>query len=351
MFGSLTFETIRSREKCQVRPESVATINSNLIHTNENTKFSQYGMYQFLVLDDIDMDNSLPLIGVFSKVTKVRVKRENGFLGVTLRGGEATPLIITGIKPDGPTAKEGRVRLGDKLLAIDDIELQELSLFEAQNVLKRSSDYPIASLTIEYNVASMAEVRTAIPEPLLIELKRTCPGELGLTVRDNANGVYIESLRPASAADRCGAIQPGDKLLAVDSTPIHDAITAIKVLKDVSKTYRIVKIQILPQILSTSTKTLMKRSKSQQLFGVDKTSFTEENLTVLLKSDHQGFGFVVKLSDDGMNYVIDHIEAGSPAERCGVFLPGDKILSMDKKILRNLRLNEITEILESSQVS
>lgn len=176
-------------------------------------------------------------------------------------------------------------------------------------------------------------------------------GELGLTVRDNANGVYIESLRPASAADRCGAIQPGDKLLAVDNTPINDAITAMKVLKNVSKTYRIIKIQILPQILSASMKTFMKKSKSQQLFGVDKPIFIEENLTVLLKSDHQGFGFVVKLSNDGMNYVIDHIEAGSPAERCGVLLPGDKILAMDQKILRNLQLNEITEILESSQVS
>ncbi|XP_074110860.1 glutamate receptor interacting protein isoform X3 [Cotesia typhae] len=349
MFGLLKFETVRSREKCQVCPENVATINSSLTHTNENTKSSHYEISQFLVLDNIDMDNSLSFIRVFSKVTQVRVKRENGFLGVTLRGGEATPLIITGIKPDGPTAREGRVRLGDKLLAIDDIELQGLSLFEARNVLKRNSNYPIASLTIEYNVASMAEVRTAISGPLLIELNHTCPGELGLKVRNNANGVYIESLRPASAADRCGAIQPGDKLLAVDDTPINDTITAMKVLKNISKTYQMVKIQILPQILSTSMKTLMKKSKSQQLFGVDKTIFIEENLTVILKSDHQGFGFVVKLSNDGMNYVIDHIEAGSPAERCGVLLPDDRILAMNQKILRNLQLNEITAILESSQ--
>lgn len=177
MFGSLSFETIRSREKCQVRPKNVATINSSLTNTNENKKSFQYEISQFLVLDDIDMDNSLSSIRVFSKVTQVRVKRENGFLGVTLRGSKATALIITGIKPDGPTAKEGRVRLGDKLLAIDDIELQGLSLFEARNILKRSSNYPIASLTIEYNVASMAEVRTAIPGPLLIELKNTCPGK------------------------------------------------------------------------------------------------------------------------------------------------------------------------------
>lgn len=158
-----------------------------------------------------------------------------------MRGSVGRALVVTSVKPDGPAAKEGRVRAGDRLLAVDEAELRGLSLTEAQRALRRSSDSPIASLTIEYDVANMEEIRAATSGPLLVQLERGPQGELGLTVRDGPTSgvVYIESLRPASTAERCGALQSGDRLLAVDEIPVQDAITAAKLLRNVNEDCRI----------------------------------------------------------------------------------------------------------------
>lgn len=155
-------------------------------------------------------------------------------------------------------------------------------------------------------------------------------GELGLTVRETPNGVYIESLRPASTADRCGALQPGDKLLAVDETPVQDAVTA----RPPSASQRTVKRRAQPQAQQTSNQTLQ----------------TTESLTVVLRPDHKGFGLALKLTEDRLNYIVSLLEAGGPAERSGVLLPGDKVLAINRKMLRDLQPAEVTGILETSQV-
>lgn len=87
-------------------------------------------------------------------------------------------LVVTGVKPEGPAAKEGRVRAGDRLLAVDDAELRGLTLAEAQRALRRSSEAPVASLTIEYDVANMEEIRAATAGPLLVQLERGASGKM-----------------------------------------------------------------------------------------------------------------------------------------------------------------------------
>jgi C-terminal processing protease CtpA/Prc len=138
----------------------------------------QYHPHSFLLLDDQEATNiiSSSPSSVSSKVAQVRVEREDGSLGVTLRGGVSRALVVTGVKADGPAAKEGRVRPGDRLLAVDDTELRGLTLVEAQRALRRSSDAPVASLTIEYDVANMEEARAATSGPLLVQLERGLSG-------------------------------------------------------------------------------------------------------------------------------------------------------------------------------
>lgn len=181
MFSSLRLGTMRSRDKSRGRPGSVATTaSSDSTRTEDNIQqhqLSHYGSNKFLVLDDIDLSNGTSPTGVSSKVAQVRVERESGSLGVTLRGGVSRALIVTGVKSDGPAAREGRVRPGDRLLAVDETELRGLSLTEAQRALRRSSDAPVASLTIEYDVANMEEARAATSGPLLVQLERGLSGK------------------------------------------------------------------------------------------------------------------------------------------------------------------------------
>ena len=170
MFSSLRLATMRSH-KNRARPGSVATSASSESTRNEEISSQQYYPSVFLALEEVENNGSCPS-SVSSKVAQVRIEREGGSLGVTLRGGVVRALIVTSVKSDGPAAREGRVRPGDRLLAVDDTELRGLTLAEAQHALRRSSDAPVASLTIEYDVANMDEARAATSGPLLVQLER-----------------------------------------------------------------------------------------------------------------------------------------------------------------------------------
>lgn len=336
--------------KSRARPGSIATsANSDSPRMEDTLAQIQYHSHSFLLSNDQEAINVIGLSSPFSvssKVAQVRVKRENGSLGVTLRGGVSKALMVTGVKTDGPAAKEGRVRPGDRLLAVDDTELRGLTLAEAQRALKKSSDAPVTSLTIEYDVANMEEVRAATSGPLLIQLERGFSGELGLTVRETSNGIYIESLRPASTADRCGALQVGDQLLAIDDTSVQDAATAAKLLRNNSQSCRIARLQILPR----PSRTVKRRAQPQIQQNSNQTLQMKENLTVILRPDHRGFGVALKLIEDRMNYVVSFLEAGGPAEQSGVLLPGDKAIAINRRMLRDLQPTEVANILETSQL-
>lgn len=71
---------------------------------------------------------------------------------------------------------------------------------------------------------------------------------------------------------------------------------------------------------------------------------------VALRPDHRGFGLVLKLAEDRMNYIVSLLEAGGPAERSGILLPGDKAVAINRRMLRDLQPSEVINILETSQM-
>lgn len=170
-------------------------------------------------------------------------------------------------------------------------------------------------------------------------------------MRETPNGVYIESLRPASTADRCGALQSGDRLLAVDDTPVQDAVTAAKLLRsNNAESCRIARLQILPRPPSASARTVKRRAQPQAQPNSSQALRMKESLTVVLRPDHRGFGIALKPAEDRANYAVSLLEAGGPAERSGVLLPGDKAVAINRRMLRDLQPTEVASILETSQV-
>ncbi|XP_014231312.1 glutamate receptor-interacting protein 2 [Trichogramma pretiosum] len=343
--------------------DSTTVLQDNaLLQQQQQYMSSGYFMPSFLSLDELSesaaVGCSASPTSVTSKVAQIQVEREDGSLGVTLRGGLGRALVVTGVKRDGPAAREGRVRVGDRLLAVDDAELRGLSLAEAQQALRRRSDSPqhaAASLTIEYDVANMEDIRQASQGPLLVQVERGVSGELGLTVRDTPSGVYIESLRPASTADRCGALQPGDRLLAVDEVPVQDAVQAAILLRNAPDNTRIARVQILPRAPSSTSRTIKRRAQPQAAAATTQKSnnpknalYTRETLTIVLRPDHRGLGLGLKQTDDRLNYVVDVLEPGGPAERSGVLLPGDRVLAANRRTLRDLQPAEVALLLEQA---
>lgn len=58
---------------------------------------------------------------VTTKLAQITVERENGCLGLTLRGGGDFPLIVTNVRPHGPVYKVNRIKPGDRLLRVDNV--------------------------------------------------------------------------------------------------------------------------------------------------------------------------------------------------------------------------------------
>ncbi|XP_034239612.1 glutamate receptor-interacting protein 2 [Thrips palmi] len=178
-----------------------------------------------------------------SKVTRVAVTREDGCLGITVRGGAPAALVITSVHPGGPADREGSIRPGDRLLAVDGTNLQLADLSTAHSVLRGHGkvhakvhgrpngragghhglghrDSAVAELTIEYSVCVVGAVVGA-QGPLLVELARPPAHQLGLTLRtERGSGgrtaVIVDDIKAASVADRSGALHRGDQILAVD---------------------------------------------------------------------------------------------------------------------------------------
>lgn len=138
--------------------------------------------------------------------------------------------------------------------------------------------------------------------------------------------------------------------MAVDDTPVQDAVTAAKLLRNTSENCRIAKLQILPRLQSTSARTVKRRAQPQVQQSSNQTLQTKESLTVILRPDHRGFGLALKQTEDRINYVINFLEAGGPAEQSGVLLPGDRAIAINRTILRDLKPTDVADILENSQM-
>lgn len=56
-----------------------------------------------------------------TKIAQITVERENGCLGLTLRGGGEYPLVVTNVRMNGPVFKTGQIKPGDRVLRVDNV--------------------------------------------------------------------------------------------------------------------------------------------------------------------------------------------------------------------------------------
>ncbi|XP_076344029.1 glutamate receptor-interacting protein 1-like isoform X3 [Tachypleus tridentatus] len=195
---------------------------------------------------------------VLPKVIQVTLEKENGSFGFTLRGGacsdrlKSKPLKITHVRPGGPTDREGTIKAGDRLLAVENVNLGNATLQEALAALRKLDGKVL--FTLEYDVSIMDVVCNA-SGPLLVELDKPPGTELGITLTQiyrPGSLIVIESIKQASIAERCGALHVGDHILAIDGKRIdHMTVAeASQLLKPSPK--EVIKLEIFPisQILS-----------------------------------------------------------------------------------------------------
>ncbi|MXQ93913.1 hypothetical protein E5288_WYG022064 [Bos mutus] len=150
------------------------------------------------------------------------------------------PLVISDIKKGSVAHRTGTLELGDKLLAIDNIRLDNCSMEDAVQILQQCED--LVKLKIrkdednsETNYDSLAfiadEQESSGAIIYTVELKRY-GGPLGITIsgtEEPFDPIIISSLTKGGLAERTGAIHIGDRILAINSSslkgkPLSEAI-------------------------------------------------------------------------------------------------------------------------------
>ncbi|XP_062838647.1 glutamate receptor-interacting protein 1 isoform X3 [Anolis carolinensis] len=171
-------------------------------------------------------------------------KKHNVELGITISSPSSRkpgdPLVISDIKKGSVAHRTGTLELGDKLLAIDNIRLDNCSMEDAVQILqhceelvklkiRKDEDNSETNCILLACVADEQESSGAII--YTVELKRY-GGPLGITIsgtEEPFDPIIISSLTKGGLAERTGAIHIGDRILAINSSslkgkPLSEAI-------------------------------------------------------------------------------------------------------------------------------
>ncbi|GLG98020.1 hypothetical protein R5R35_005718 [Gryllus longicercus] len=313
---------------------------------------------------------------------EIVLERGGAGLGFSIAGGTDNPHIgddtaiyITKLIPGGAAAADGRLRVNDTILQVNDVTVVDVPHAAAVDALKRAGN--------EVRLYVRRRRQPSHVTLLEIELVKGSKG-LGFSIAGGIgnqhipgdNGIYVTKIMDGGAAQIDGRLVVGDKLVAVRNTPHGDknlenvtheeAVATLKATQervvllvakpesnymppppDVSNTPP-PPPPIEPQIpYSDSHNTSMTLPASTPR-AVSEEDVSREVRTVVLNKGSTGLGFNIVGGEDGEGIFVSFILAGGPADLSGELRRGDQILSVNGVNLRNATHEEAAQALKGA---
>ncbi|XP_076849349.1 disks large homolog 4-like isoform X2 [Brachyhypopomus gauderio] len=302
---------------------------------------------------------------------EITLERGNSGLGFSIAGGTDNPhvgddpsIFITKIIPGGAAAQDGRLRVNDSILFVNDADVREVTHSQAVDALKEAG--PIVRLYILRRkpiVEKLAEIKL-IKGPK--GLGFSIAGGVGNQHVPGDNSIYVTKVIEGGAAQKDGRLQIGDKILAVNNVSLEDVMheDAVAALKNTAEVVylRVAKANMYVQdtynppditssysphmdemshgYLSDYPQTLTPTSPRRyspipkgMMLGEEDTP--REPRRVLIHRGLTGLGFNIVGGEDGEGIFISFILAGGPADLSGELRKGDQILSVNGVDLRH----------------
>uniref|UniRef100_A0A670XZI0 Glutamate receptor interacting protein 2 n=1 Tax=Pseudonaja textilis TaxID=8673 RepID=A0A670XZI0_PSETE len=209
---------------------SIATEDGTMEEANQLLRDAALTNKVVLEIEFDVAESVIPSSGTFH----VKLPKKRGVeLGITIsckssrKSGE--PLIISDIKKGSVAHRTGTLEPGDKLLAIDNIRLDNCSMEDAVQILKQCEE--LVKLKIRKDEDNSDEQETTGAIIYTVELKRY-GGPLGITIsgtEEPFDPIVISGLTKRGLAERTGAIHIGDRILAINNVslkgkPLSEAI-------------------------------------------------------------------------------------------------------------------------------
>uniref|UniRef100_A0A6Q2ZMZ9 PDZ domain-containing protein n=1 Tax=Esox lucius TaxID=8010 RepID=A0A6Q2ZMZ9_ESOLU len=158
-------------------------------------------------------------------------KRKGVELGITISASKRPdkPLVISDIRKGSIAHRTGTLEPGDRLLAVDNVRLENCTMEDAMLVLQQAED--MVKLRIQKDEDNADELEMSGSIIYTVELKRY-NGPLGITIsgtEEPFDPIVISGLTKKGLAERTGAIHIGDRVLAINGVslkgkPLSEAI-------------------------------------------------------------------------------------------------------------------------------
>uniref|UniRef100_A0AAX7TDC5 PDZ domain-containing protein n=1 Tax=Astatotilapia calliptera TaxID=8154 RepID=A0AAX7TDC5_ASTCA len=256
--------------------------------------------------------------------------------GIQLQGGVfatetlSAPPVIRFIEPDSPAERCGLLQVGDRLLFINGIPTEDGTLEEAHQLLRDSALANKVTLEIEFDVAE-----SVVPSSgtFHVKLPKRRGMELGITIsasKKPGKPLIISDIRKGSIAHRTGTLEPGDRLLAIDSVRLEnctmeDAMHVLEQAEDM------VKLRI---------------QKDED--NIDELEMSGSIIyTVELKRYNGPLGITISGTEEPFDpIVISGLTKKGLAERTGAIHIGDRVLAINGVSLKGKPLSEAIHLLQ-----
>ncbi|XP_047462464.1 disks large homolog 2 isoform X34 [Mugil cephalus] len=187
-------------------------------------------------LDSVPYVNGTEIEYEFEEIT---LERGNSGLGFSIAGGTDNPhigddpgIFITKIIPGGAAAEDGRLRVNDCILRVNDADVSEVSHSKAVEALK------VAGSIVRLYVRRRRPMLETILEIKLIKgpkgLGFSIAGGVGNQHIPGDNSIYVTKIIDGGAAQKDGRLQVGDRLLMVNSYSLEEVSheEAVAILKN-----------------------------------------------------------------------------------------------------------------------
>ncbi|XP_038943942.1 disks large homolog 1 isoform X10 [Rattus norvegicus] len=298
---------------------------------------------------------------------EITLERGNSGLGFSIAGGTDNPhigddssIFITKIITGGAAAQDGRLRVNDCILRVNEADVRDVTHSKAVEALKE------AGSIVRLYVKRRKPASEKIMEIKLIKgpkgLGFSIAGGVGNQHIPGDNSIYVTKIIEGGAAHKDGKLQIGDKLLAVNSVCLEEvtheeAVTALKNTSDFVylKVAKPTSMYINdgyapPDITNSSSQSVDNHVSPSSYLGQTPASparyspiskavlgddeITREPRKVVLHRGSTGLGFNIVGGEDGEGIFISFILAGGPADLSGELRKGDRIISVNSVDLR-----------------
>uniref|UniRef100_A0A8C5HYU2 Multiple PDZ domain crumbs cell polarity complex component n=1 Tax=Gouania willdenowi TaxID=441366 RepID=A0A8C5HYU2_GOUWI len=331
-------------------------------------------------------------------------------LGITIAGyvgdknSEPSGIFVKSVTKDSAVDQDGRIHIGDQIIAVDGNNIQGYTNQQAVEVLRhtgqtvhlklirrgfRPEEIPPAvtalspSITIPTTTTVLREMeqdRKKAADELMKKWqgilgpnnevvvaqveKFTNASGLGISLEANSGHHYIRSVLPEGPVGRCGKLFSGDELVEVNDIPLigetHKEV--VRILKELPIHVYMTCCRpnptdhssaLLDESSEVNTGATVEDTGTEEAMGCALAMWELEIQNIELEKGEGGLGFSILDYQDPLDpaktvIVIRSLVPNGVAEKDGRLLPGDRLMYVNATILENASLEDAVQALKGA---